>query len=106
MVSILKGYPRPHLAAASVVVVGTHFHHYTIKYTTHHYTGGVGAVAQLTSEKAVAEAYAGELKTALEEAYEYIEQLEEERWALCRVAPGVRLPTGFDRSRCWYRSDL
>ena len=37
------------------------------------------AVAQLTSEKAVAEAYAGELKTALEEAYEYIEQLEEER---------------------------
>lgn len=36
-------------------------------------------VAQLTSEKAVAEAYAGELKTALEEAYEYIEQLEEER---------------------------
>lgn len=38
-------------------------------------------VAQLTSEKAVAEAYAGELKTALEEAYEYIEQLEEERCA-------------------------
>lgn len=38
------------------------------------------AVAQLSSEKAVAEAYAGELKTALEEAYEYIEQLEEERW--------------------------
>lgn len=37
------------------------------------------SVAQLTSEKAVAEAYAGELKTALEEAYEYIEQLEEER---------------------------
>lgn len=36
-------------------------------------------VAQLTSEKAVAEAYAGELKTALEKAYEYIEQLEEER---------------------------
>lgn len=36
-------------------------------------------VAQLTSEKAVAEAYAGELKTVLEEAYEYIEQLEEER---------------------------
>lgn len=40
---------------------------------------GFVAVAQLTSEKAVAEAYAGELKTALEEAYEYIEQLEEER---------------------------
>lgn len=40
------------------------------------------AVAQLTSEKAVAEAYAGELKTALEEAYEYIEQLEEERSGL------------------------
>lgn len=39
----------------------------------------VSSVAQLTSEKAVAEAYAGELKTALEEAYEYIEQLEEER---------------------------
>lgn len=37
-------------------------------------------MAQLTSEKAVAEAYAGELKTALEEAYEYIEQLEEDRW--------------------------
>ncbi|CAN0428173.1 unnamed protein product [Ectocarpus sp. 12 AP-2014] len=39
----------------------------------------VAKVAQLTSEKAVAEAYAGELKTALEEAYEYIEKLEEER---------------------------
>ncbi|CAM9397108.1 unnamed protein product [Sphacelaria rigidula] len=39
----------------------------------------VAKVAQLTSEKAVAEAYAGELKIALEEAYEYIEQLEEER---------------------------
>ncbi|CAM9719865.1 unnamed protein product [Pylaiella littoralis] len=39
----------------------------------------VAKVAQLTSEKAVAEAYAGELKTALEKAYEYIEQLEEER---------------------------
>lgn len=39
-------------------------------------------MAQLTSEKAVAEAYAGELKTALEEAYEYIEQLEEERYCL------------------------
>lgn len=39
------------------------------------------AVAQLTGEKAVAEAYAGDLKNALEEAYEYIEQLEEERWA-------------------------
>lgn len=42
------------------------------------------AVAQLSSEKAVAEAYAGELKTALEEAYEYIEQLEEERWGAMR----------------------
>ncbi|CAN0428381.1 unnamed protein product, partial [Ectocarpus sp. 8 AP-2014] len=39
----------------------------------------VAKVAQQTSEKAVAEAYAGELKTALEEAYEYIEKLEEER---------------------------
>lgn len=45
---------------------------------------GFIAVAQLTSEKAVAEAYAGELKTALEEAYEYIEQLEEERWVFYR----------------------
>lgn len=45
---------------------------------------GLVAVAQLTSEKAVAEAYAGELKTALEEAYEYIEQLEEERSVIFR----------------------
>lgn len=45
---------------------------------------GMVAVAQLTSEKAVAEAYAGELKTALEEAYEYIEQLEEERSVIGR----------------------
>lgn len=52
-------------------------------FPTCHTTGATttldSLVAQLTSEKAVAEAYAGELKIALEEAYEYIEQLEEER---------------------------
>lgn len=46
------------------------------------------AVAQLRSEKAVAEAYAGELKTALEKAYEYIEQLEEERCVFTGLMSG------------------
>lgn len=52
-------------------------------------------MAQLTSEKAVAEAYAGELKTALEEAYEYIEQLEEERYGNGSVL------LCFADLRCW-----
>lgn len=39
----------------------------------------VGAVAQLRNEKSAAEAHAAEMKGALEEAYDYIEQLEEER---------------------------
>lgn len=57
----------------------------------------VFTVAQLTSEKAVAEAYAGELKTALEEAYEYIEKLEEERYA-CMLYYAIAAPASASAS--------